>query len=177
MVIGTFFQKKFLSRLKSSDVYQCLCAGFLPALILFSFSGHTKLARYIAYVFPFVIMILAHSILEFDIHCKKYRQKCTKLNLSFGFIFLLLLILQIFQFSTESQASIAFIVNVIVFVFALIGYSFWLVNNRYDYFSQKPFRLLTTFGLIYIMFFTVLSIQTPHTPFLNYVKHRLLDTL
>ena len=177
MALASFFQKKFWKRLKNEPTYVWLLAGFLPALILFSFSGHTKLARYIAYIYPFIFLLLAHSLIVFDLNDIKYRIKSGRISIGFGIVFLLLLIQQGIQFSAESQESLGFILNILILVGSLMMYSYFLVTKFYKDFERFPTRILASFSLIYFIFFTTLAIQIPHTPFLNHVQTKLLKTL
>ena len=177
MATISFFNKSFFQRLKTDQTYQLLCLGFLPALTLFSFSGHTKLARYIAYVFPCIILLFSHSLIYVDLNKKTFKKACQRWAVIFMALLSLLLIQQGFQFSTHSQDAFYFILNCIFLLFSLLGLLLFFITKKTHYFYEKPMTILCSLGFIYFIFFLVLVLITPETPFLNEVKQDLLNKL
>ena len=130
-LIGSFFRKTFIKRVKDLQPYQMLCAAFLPCLILFSFSGHTKLARYIAYVFPPIMMLLAHNLAVYDLKDPGFRKICKRMVWGTIAVLTLLLGIQIIQFTKEVQEGMLFTISAALFLYSLILITHFIVANHY----------------------------------------------
>src|SRR5690606_26923693 len=72
LLLGTLFKKGFWAEIKKDKVQQILLLGFVPGLILFSLSGHVKLGRYIAFVFPFLSVWLGARLFQYELKNKKF---------------------------------------------------------------------------------------------------------
>ena len=72
LLVTSIFQKQFFRNLKQDVVLKVLLAGLMPCLLIFSFSGHTKMLRYIAYVYPFVFVLMAYHFTLFDAKRAEY---------------------------------------------------------------------------------------------------------
>jgi 4-amino-4-deoxy-L-arabinose transferase-like glycosyltransferase len=173
----SFFKRSFFTRLKQDPTSMAMLFGFLPCLLLFSFSGHTKLARYIAYVFPFIISLLSYLLVTYDLKDETYRKRCALvMKWIFGAL-VLLLTQQAIQFSEESMQSVSFVVEVILFLFALLFLGYQSVVKHFDVLKETPQKLLPRFGVVYFLFFTALAIEMHYAPFLIWVRDGIQKTL
>jgi 4-amino-4-deoxy-L-arabinose transferase-like glycosyltransferase len=169
--ILSFFKKDFFKKLNADSYALALFIGFFPCLLFFSFSGHTKLARYIAYVFPFIIALGAYFLVKFDLNNHDYRKKCgITLKWVSAFLFLLL-IQQSIYFYTEAVTSISFVLSIFILFFGLIYYSYYVLVKKYQKFLECPHSFLFVFGLLYGSFFTFLTFQMHRAPFLIEVRN------
>lgn len=173
----SFFNRSFISRVKQDPTCLAMVFGFLPCLLLFSFSGHTKLARYIAYVFPFIISLLSYLMVTYDLKEAAYRQRCALFMKWIFAALVLLLIQQAIQFSKESLESVSFVVEVVLFLFALLFLGYQSVVKRFTTLLETPQSLLPRFGVVYFLFFTALAIEMHYAPFLIWVREGLEKTL
>ena len=171
------FQKKVWSRIKSSHALQVVLIGFLPCLLLFSFSGHTKLARYIAYVFPFLSMYLGALMGQYDLRDFGYRKKCGRMIVVVMLLLVLILIQQAIQFSAEVQQSWLFVFGVFFLLLSLLGYAYYLVVHRYDVLEKKASVLIWPAVFIYCVFFTILAIEARRAEFLLWVTEGIQSVL
>jgi 4-amino-4-deoxy-L-arabinose transferase-like glycosyltransferase len=174
-LISTFFQKGILSRIKKDKLQQVLLAGFLPCLLLFTFSGHTKLGRYIAYVFPFLTMMLAYNMYKFDLPCINYRHKIGKITLGTSVLLGGLLLFYSYKFSQEATEGVLLTVSIIILLFSLLFITYYIVRYRYHILLEKPWTLLWLYGLVYMLFFTVLTYETFHVSFLKEIRQGILN--
>lgn len=175
--IGSFFQKGILNRLKENKTYLCLLSGFLPCFILFSFSGHTKLARYIAYVFPFVLLLLSDLMIRFDLNNKQYRKRCGKMTIATMIILVIILTQQAFQFQEEASQSLLFVISVIVLLFSLLILAYYTVTKKHETLANNPENLVWLNAIIYVAFFTVLTYESFNADFLLWVRTGIESTL
>lgn len=173
----SFFNSSFISRVRKDPTSMAMVFGFLPCLLLFSFSGHTKLARYIAYVFPFIISLLSYLMVTYDLKEASYRKRCATFTKWIFGALILLLTQQAFQFSKESLESISFVLEVVLFLFALLFLGYQSVVKQYDVLRTSPQALLPRFGVVYFLFFTALAIEMHYAPFLVWVRDGLEKTL
>jgi len=176
-LVASFFQKGIIKRFKGNRHYQLLLAAFLPCLILFSFSGHTKLARYIAYVFPFISILLADFLVQFDLSQESFRRKCKTAIKWTSVLITLLLIQQAFQFSSEAQESLLFVVSAFGLIYGLLGLGYITLCVRYDDWVNAPERFLIGFGIVYIVFFSVLAFEYKRAPFLEKVHTGIYNSI
>lgn len=174
--LATCFQKVFIERIKNEPKLQMLMAGFLPCLILFSLSGHTKLGRYIAYVFPFLLVFFAFHFLM-DLQNQRYRGRVAKILLGLIFVLLVLLVALIFQFKTEAQSSFLFVGSAFVFLFSLLGISFYTVFYRYQKLLKDPTVFLIPYFVVYGFFFTVLTYISLKADFLLSIRQSIQGLL
>ena len=175
--IGSFFQKGIIKRFKENKNYLFMLSGFLPCFLLFSFSGHTKLARYIAYVFPFILVLLADMMTRFDLAKESYRKKCGKMTLFTIIILTLLLVQQTFQFKEEVGQSLLFVAGVIFMLFSLLWLAYYTVTKKYTLLKNNPEKLIWANTLIYVIFFSILTIESLQADFLLWVRNGIESCL
>lgn len=176
-LIASFFQKGVVQRIRSNVSYQLVLATFLPCLFLFTFSGHTKLARYIAYVFPFISILLADFLVRFDLKRSEFRKKCARFIGATAVLVSLLLLQQAIQFFKEVKESWLFTGAIIVFIYGLLYLGYVLLCKRYNEWMKAPERFLIGFGLVYIVFFSVLSFEYTRAPFLESVRVGIYNSI
>jgi len=176
-VIGSFFQKGIFKRIKENKTYLVMLAAFLPCLLLFSFSGHTKLARYISYVFPCLILLLAHMMVHFDLAREAYRKKCGKMTFWTGIVVGLVLVQQAIQFWAEVQESWLFVGSVILLLFPLLFLAYDAVVNKFEKLRSNAEVFLLPFGLIYCLFFSLLAYLSTQAPFLKIVHDGIRNAI
>ncbi|MFT5171042.1 MAG: 4-amino-4-deoxy-L-arabinose transferase-like glycosyltransferase [Candidatus Marinamargulisbacteria bacterium] len=176
-LVASFFRREFIDRVKENKSYQMCLLAILPCLILFSFSGHTKLARYIAYVFPPIMMLLAHNLALFDLANPRFRNACKKMMFGTVVVLAVLLGIQVVQFSSEVQEGMLFSISVVVFLFSLIFVTYFLVAKRYSELATQSHRFLWMYSIVYGAFFTVLAYESVHAPFLKGVREGILRAI
>ena len=175
--LASVFKKDILIRIKENDTYKMLIIGFLPCFLLFSFSGHTKLVRYIAYVFPFVTLWLAHMMVRYDLKNPLYQRRCGKM-IKIGVLLLcMLLFQQLFQFWDQAQNSLLFVCSVFGLLVGLLGVSYWMFVKKTQHFLAHVFHYWLAIVGIYLLFFTILSIEMHRAPFLMWVRDGISDVL
>lgn len=173
-VIAAFFNRAFVQKVKEIKLYQVLLAAFLPCLILFSLSGHTKLGRYIAYVFPSLILLLGHYVYSFGLTDPVFRKKCAKMTLfTSGFLGVILTIMTI-QFYQEAQQSLLFVIAVFGLLFSLLWMTYWTVKKHHVSLRENADRFLWGYAIGYLLFFGILSYESTRAEFLLKV-HRTID--
>jgi hypothetical protein len=174
-VIASFFKKGIINRIKGDKVQQVLLAGFLPCLILFSLSGHTKLARYIAYVFPFLTMLLGYYMYQFDLEDIKYRIRCSKMTGYTAVVVAIILAFYAVKFSQEAQEGLLMTIGLIVLIFSLLFLSFYSVRYKFETLRENPMKFLWAYGALYMAFFTILTYESLHAPFLLKIREDVLQ--
>ncbi|MGE4170074.1 MAG: ArnT family glycosyltransferase [Candidatus Margulisiibacteriota bacterium] len=175
--LATLFQKGLWSRIKNNQHQLAMMAGFLPCLIAFSFSGHVKLARYIAYVFPFLFMFMAYEWVHFDLKNPKWRKKCAIMTLVMAVILALLLASQAMLFSKEAKDALLMVFGIIGLVFFLLFYSFYIFTKRYERLLESPYTLLFPYTIAYTGFFLILSFEYSRAGFLITVQNLLMRAI
>ncbi len=172
-LLMSIFQKGGLKRIKASKIYQAFLAGFLPCLILFSFSGHVKLGRYISYVFPMLTLYGAHMLYAFDLDNEKWRKRTLRMAAgTLVFIGLLLLIL-ILQFKQQASEGLPFAFGLIGLLLSHIGYMYCLIKNKYADFKENSQKYLGFMALVYILFFTIVTYESFHANFLSGIRQQV----
>jgi len=149
-------------------------AASLPCLILFSFAGNTKLIRYIAYIFPSLLLLSAHiytTCIEDPIYRRRMRYWY------YGLLSVVGIVLAVYavQFNQEAQQSALFVGSAIVLLLGLIGSGLVFVAHRYRSFIENPFFYVLSCAVFYLFFFTALALEYKHVPFLRQV-YDLIET-
>ena len=151
----------------SSTLEKVLIVSILPCLIIFSLSGHTKLARYIAYIYPGLCALTAIIYLKNKDNVR-YFIRLNYWYYAFFALLTLLLSVQVFTFTSESSDNPGFVFAVIALLLSLFISAFlWTRKFKENPISQKRLIVATIF---YTLFFSYVSFITPSTPFLNHVK-------
>lgn len=175
-VLVAGFSRRFWRQWVQSDVAKVAMAASLPCLILFSFSGHTKLLRYIAYVFPSLLLLSGHVYLT-CVSDPVYRKRMRYWY--YGLLGVVGIVLSIYaiQFNQEAQQSGLFVWSAIVFLFGLIGSGFVFLVKQHTHFLKKPLYYLVSCAVFYLIFFTVLSMEYTRVPFLFQVRDMIDSAL
>lgn len=175
-LIATIFQKGFLKRIKTDKTTLMLIAGFLPCLVIFSLSGHTKLARYISYTFPMLILFLAHQMTEFDLKNASYRKRCSIMILGLLILIGSLAVIATYAFPQETQESALFVAATLFLLLGTLFTGFILVTKYHETLLTHAHKALPPFMIIYMIFFTVLSYEYTRAPFLKRVHDGIWES-
>jgi 4-amino-4-deoxy-L-arabinose transferase-like glycosyltransferase len=159
-----------------SPIAHVALAASLPCLMVFSFSGHTKLIRYIAYIFPSLLLLSGHiytTCIESPIYRRRMRYWY------YGLLSVVAIVLSIYaiQFNAEAQQSGLFVGAAIVLLVGLIGSGLVFLGHRYKSFMENPLFYLLSCCVFYLLFFTVLAIEYNHVPFLKQVHDSIENSL
>ncbi len=168
-VIASFFQKDFFKRLRS-PLDLSLLAAYLPGLVIFSFSGHVKLARYIAYVFPPLLMHLGYHWITHDLFQPKWRMLCGRATLGTLGGLIAIFALLIWQFPNEVRESWLLAGGIIGLLLSLLYLSWYGIRFQYDAISKNGHIWIWGYAVIYILFFSILSIEYQRASFLTSVR-------
>ncbi len=177
VMITSFFNRHFAELLKKERVYQFLMASFLPCLILFSISGHTKLGRYIAYVFPTLIMLMGHYAFTEGLIRPEFRARAAKMTGFTAVFFGILLTVYWFQFSKEASQSVVFVSAFALLLFSLLLTAYLSVAKYWESLRTHSHHWLMVHAVLYMIFFTILAIEVPKTPFLAHVQESIMSRL
>lgn len=162
------FSKKWWKQMLSQPKRGWLLLGSIPLLILFSFSGHTKLLRYISYIFPFLVLaiglILSKGFSARDLKILK------RIYFTFSVLVSLIFLQQSIQFIVESIEAPLFIASFVLSIFLLLIYTYYLCLHKYHSLLKKPEHYVWPYFLIYLLFFAVVAYEATHVSFLNLVQ-------
>ena len=176
-LLASIFQKGFFKRVIKDPLVLSLVFSFLPCLVLFSFSGHVKLGRYIAYVFPGLLLFLAHQLVVFDLKNPRFTKRCKRMCLIFSGLITILLLIQIFSFQSEAKEGLLFSLGCLLLVYGLLIVSYFLFSeSETKLINRLPFYLLPI-GALYLIFFSILASQSSHVSFLKSVATIIRDSL
>jgi len=164
--LASFFKKGIVSQIKSNKFAHCMLAGFLPCFVLFSVSGHTKLGRYIAYVFPFIFILLAYLLIEYDLKNTKFFAKCRRMVLGTAILLGGLLATQWVQFQSDAESSILFVLAAIFLVYGLLLVTYVSVSKDSTLLAERPLKLLAPLAVVYMIFFSVVAYEYTRADFL-----------
>ncbi len=174
--LALFKVKNIIRKALTDKVMVSMLASALPCVILFSLSGHVKLARYIAFSFPALFIFLGVCVQKALNHIE-WQQCCGKMILYTGLALSGLLTMLIIQFPSEVNASWLFSGSIIVLLFGLLIQSYYSIVKNIDYFKEYPERFLISYALIYCLFFSVLAFEYRKAPFLNSVNKLILHEI
>ncbi|HCT85219.1 MAG: hypothetical protein DKM50_00695 [Candidatus Margulisiibacteriota bacterium] len=177
LLVASFFRKTFLQRIRQQKVYQALVAGFLPGLIIFSLSGHPKLGRYISFVFPFVSMLLGHTLYIYDLRDKKLLKKVGWITLIIMILIAIIFLVVIKHFLFEAQEGSLLTVGLITLVFSMLAVMYYVIKYKPDLLTKKPETILFPIALLYMGFFTILTYETLHVGFLLAIRQEILSII
>ena len=168
--------KQYLGKLKSEPLTQFLLATAVPCLVIFSLSGHTKLLRYITYIFPGFICLSAVLYTRFHTD-SDYIKRCKTFFVAFIALITTLLAIYAIQFIQEAQDSVLFTASLIILMEGLIISAFYFLILKKEQFLKNHWPFLTLCAILYISFFSALSIEYKNAKFLikvdKYIQHEL----
>ncbi len=174
--LASILQKKFLQTLKSDTWVQLLGIAWLPCLVIFSFSGHVKLGRYIAYIVPSLSLFMSYLLFQ-DIQNTAYTQKVKRLMRVILSLLIALLVYEGFHFNTESLSSVPLVISVVWVIFGGLLWAYYTLVINPKKFLASPEKYLYGFIILYFVFFTVLSYESLHAPFLVETRSKLLSII
>jgi len=173
----TIFQKRTWASIKGNKIYQALLAAFLPCLIAFSFSGHVKLARYIAYVFPMLLLFLSHHMYTYDLLDGPWRKR-TRIAAMGTLVFLtVLFLILIIQFSSESQEGFLMVCGIIALIFFQILFMARIINKNFADFRVNATKYLLPIAISYLVFSSVLTYESLNASFLTKIRDRVINII
>ena len=175
-LIAAVCQKDFWARVKTDTLSHLMLAAWVPCLLFFSFSGHVKLARYVAYIFPPLLLFLSFHLYH-DLKRPAFIRLCKRITLGLCGILAILLINQAFHFDKEALESLPLVGGCIGLVFGLLGLTYFHLFTRTDTFLSHPERSLWGFATVYLTFFSILTYESLHSPFLVIIRHTLLEII
>ncbi len=175
--LASLFQKGSLSRLKHDPELRILVAGWLPCLLAFSFSGHVKLGRYIAYVFPMIFLFLGYSLIQYDLDRVRYRKIAGRMTAFVAVVMAILLALVAKQNPAEVAQSPFFAISAILLVVGTLVVAWVSTAKFWTILRDHPHRLLPIYAIIYLAFFSSLAWEYSHAPFLTPVRDEIRGTV
>jgi len=177
LLMASLFQRAFWQRLRTDTEQWLLAAGWLPCLLIFSFSGHVKLGRYIAYVFPMLILFMAYNVITFDIKTAAYRRLAGRMT---GVVLVIMTVLLGIVANNNRGFVIQspwFALSSILLVVGTLGTTWFTVSKYPSVLSDSPQRLLPVFALIYGLFFIMLSTEYQRADFLLPVRRSIYQSI
>ena len=173
----SFFNRYTWQKLKTDKNVQLIVAMFLPCLLLFTFSGHTKLGRYIAYVFPFIFILKGYLLNSFFLHKESFRKACKRFQLGVFVLLSALLAYQAITFSSEVQEGPLFVGAVIFMLLSLLLLGYYVLTRAHETLSENSQRVLAPFIVVYVIFFSILAYESKNAPFLITVEEGIRETI
>lgn len=169
-LIAVVFQPSFWRQVRQDKRVQMLLAASIPCLILFSVSGHVKLARYIAYLFPFFAMLLGQFVVTASIDAKKWTSSIR--GWGWGvvvFVSLILLMLTI-QFSKQAVEGSVMVLGLAIMLLVQLGVILWGGGQHVDGYVKKTMTWLFSLSMAYILFFSLLTWESFQVSFLTEIR-------
>lgn len=170
------FQKGMLKKLISDKNTLLLLSGFLPGLIIFSLSGHTKLLRYIGFCFPFFIMFFGYYLTKLKMTAKTLRLANIFSVTTFALLIITVIMLML-QFNKESKESMFFTLSAISLLFYSQFVLMLIINLKFESFLNRAHKFIWIFTLGYLVFLSILSYEAQHLSFLIFVRDLILTTI
>ncbi len=169
-LIAVMFQPSFWRQVRHDKRVQVLLAASIPCLILFSVSGHVKLARYIAYLFPFFAMLLGQFVVIAPIDAKKWTSSIRGWGWGMvAFVSLILLILSI-QFSRQASEGSIMVLGLATMLLVQLGLLLWGGAQATDGYGKKTMTWLYSLSMAYLLFFSLLTWASFHVSFLTEIR-------
>ena len=163
-IVSKSWWKKMLSERETG----WLLVGSIPILVLFSASGHTKILRYVSYVFPFLILAMSYVLYQ-DLE-KKELKRLKQIFIGFFVVVVLVLIQQAIQFMTESLESPLFVFSLASALLALLSLGYWIVLYKLEHFQKRPSVFLAPFVIVYLLLISVVTYEATHAYFIHKVQ-------
>jgi len=177
LLLATIFKKGFWKEIKKDDLQKILLFAFVPGLLLFSFSGHVKLGRYIAFVFPSLSLWLGYRLFTFELKDKKFIKRALRFAYFTLFLLGLILFAIIASFKSESSESGLLILSFGLLLFLSNLALAFLIKRNPQQLINKPLRWLGIMAVLYICFFSVLNSQAYELSFLKAVNQDIQNAM
>jgi len=177
LLLASVFQKSFWRRIWSDREQWILVAAWLPCLAIFSFSGHVKLGRYIAYVFPMIFLFLSYNLVKFDLENPSFLRRASRMTAVVAGIMAILLAIVANNNPDAVQQSPLFVVSTIGLVMGTLITSWITIAKKPQILTQNPAVVLPIYAMIYGLFFSALAIEYPRAEFLKPVRRDLHNAL
>jgi len=168
--------KSTYKTIKDNKNHWLLCAMWLPVLLVFSFSGHVKLGRYIAYVFPAMFVQLG-AFVSVEFNSVTFFKRYRIVNTLIGVVLGLGLGILMAQFFKEADQNNTLTLGYIGLLAALLGYTSFLHFIKRVSFLNNPIQWSFGYAAIYGIFFTFMAYQVPLTPYLNVIRVQILGLI
>ena len=177
ILIATFFHKNVVLKVKEDRILRVLLAGFVPCLLIFSFSGHVKLVRYIAYVFPFIAMFLGYNMYRFNLADNAWRKRSGRIALGTMIFIGLWLAIIIFQFSSQSKEGWLLVLGIIFLLFFTTFVMYRTIKRDPKMLLECPQKLLIPIGIAYLILFSILTYESFHVSFLVEIREGIMQII
>lgn len=170
LLLASIFKKGFWKEIKKDDIQKIMLLAFIPGLLLFSFSGHVKLGRYIAFVFPSLSMWLGYRLFMFELKDKKFIKRAT--GFAYGTLFFLglLLLAIVASFKNESAESGLLTLSLGLLLFLSTAALARFVKKEPLQLINQPLKWLGIMAVLYLSFFSVLNWQAGELSYLKKVN-------
>ncbi len=172
----TFFRKGIIKEIFKDKKSLILLSGFLPGLIVLSLSGHTKLLRYISFVFPFFIMFFGFYLSKLNFS-QNLLKRINQIFLSIFTLLIIVLLALIMTFTKEAKESLIFTLSIITLLFYLQFLILIIINFKFCEFIKNAGKFYIFFSIGYLVFFSILSWQAEKLSFLISVHQIILKVL
>ncbi len=144
-----------------------LMAG--PCFLLFSMSGHVKLARYGSFIYLPLLLLTAVLILE-NMDDAGWQKRVQRIALATWVGVSAILGMLVFQFHVEVAEARLLAGGIIFLLGGLFFIAFGLVKWRLQQWVSRPHAYLVPFLVVYLVFFSILSFGYGHYSFLTSVR-------
>jgi hypothetical protein len=170
LLLASVFQKSIFNRIKMDREQWIILSGWLPCLLIFSFSGHVKLGRYIAYVFPMLFLFLGYNLVKYDLLNPAFLRRASRMTAVVAVIMAVLLAIVAKNNPDAVRQSPLFVAAVIGLVMGLLITSWITISKKSGVLLNSPTSVLPVYAVIYIAFFSALAYEYPRAEFLKPVR-------
>jgi 4-amino-4-deoxy-L-arabinose transferase-like glycosyltransferase len=177
LLLASIFKKGLWKEIKKDDIQKIMLLAFIPGLLLFSFSGHVKLGRYIAFVFPSLSMWLSYRLFMFELKDKKFIKRAIRFAYGTLFFLGLLLLAIVLSFKNESAESGLLTLSLALLLFLSTAALARIVKKEPLQLINQPLKWLGVMAILYISFFSVLNWQAGELSFLKAVNSDIQNAI
>lgn len=170
LLLASIFKKGFWKEIKKDPLQQIMLLAFIPGLLLFSFSGHVKLGRYIAFVFPSLSVWLGYRLFNFELKDKKFIRRAVRFAYITLFFLGILLLAIVLSFKNESAESGLLTLSLGLLLFLSTAALARMVKKEPMQLINQPLKWLGLMAILYLSFFSVLNWQAHELSFLKAVN-------
>ena len=177
LLLAALFQKSIWKRIKMDREQWIMLAGWLPCLLIFSFSGHVKLGRYIAYIFPMLFLFLGYNLVKYDLSNPAFLRRASWMTGVVAVIMAVLLAIVAKNNPDAVHQSPLFVVAVIGLVMGTLITSWFTISKKPTVLLNSPTLVFPVYAIIYILFFSGLAYEYPRAEFLKPVRVDIQNAL